>query len=45
MLSPCLFNLYGKYIIQNAGLPEEQAGIKIAGRQDKGAHSHHYYST
>ena len=32
ILSPCLFNLYGKYIMQNAGLDEAQAGIKIAGR-------------
>ena len=32
MLSPCLFNLYAEYIIRNAGLDEEQAGIKIAGR-------------
>ena len=30
MLSPCLFNLYAEYIIQNAGLDEAQAGIKIA---------------
>ena len=32
ILSPCLFNLYAKYIIRNAGLDEAQAGIKIAGR-------------
>ena len=32
MLSPCLFNLYAKYIIQNARLDEAQAGIKLAGR-------------
>ena len=32
MLSPCLFNLYAVYIMQNAGLDEAQAGIKIAGR-------------
>ena len=31
MLSPCLFNLYAEYIMQNAGLDEAQAGIKIAG--------------
>ena len=31
ILSPCLFNLYAKYIIRNAGLEEAQAGIKIAG--------------
>ena len=29
--SPCLFNLYVHYILQNAGLDEAQAGIKIAG--------------
>ena len=27
MLSPCLFNLYAEYIMQNAGLDEAQAGI------------------
>ena len=32
ILSPCLFNLYSEYIMQNAGLDEAQAGIKIAGR-------------
>ena len=32
MLSPCLFNLYAEYIMRNAGLEEEQAGIKIARR-------------
>jgi len=32
MLSPCLFNLYKEYILQNAGLDEAQTGIKIAGR-------------
>ena len=31
ILSPCLFNLYAGYIMQNAGLDEAQAGIKIAG--------------
>ena len=30
--SPCLFNLYAEYIIQNAGLDEAQAGINIARR-------------
>ena len=30
--SPCLFNLYAEYIIQNAGLDEAPAGIKITGR-------------
>ena len=32
ILSPCLFNLHADYIMQNAGLGEAQAGIKIAGR-------------
>ena len=32
ILSPCLFNLYAEYIMQNARLAEAQAGIKIAGR-------------
>ena len=32
LLSPCLFNLHAKYIMQNAGLDEAQAEIKIAGR-------------
>ena len=31
-MSPCLFNLYAKYIVRNAGLDEAQAGIKIARR-------------
>ena len=31
-ISACLLNLYAKYIMQNAGLDEAQAGIKIAGR-------------
>ena len=30
ILSPCLFNLYAEYIMQNARLDEAQAGIKIA---------------
>ena len=30
--SPCLFNLYAENIMQNSGLDEAQAGIKIAGR-------------
>ena len=32
ILSPCLFNLNAEYIMQNAGLDEAQAEIKIAGR-------------
>ena len=31
MLSPYSFNLYAENIIQNAGLDEAQAGIRIAG--------------
>ena len=34
VLSPCLFNLYAEYIMQNARLDEAQAGIKIAGRNN-----------
>ena len=30
ILSPCLFNLHAKYIMQNAGLDESQAEFKIA---------------
>ena len=32
IFSLCLFNLYAEYIMQNAGLVEAQAGIKIVGR-------------
>ena len=32
LLSPCLFALYAEYIMQNAGLDEAQAGIKISRR-------------
>ena len=32
ILSPCLFNLFAEYIMQNAGMDETQAEIKIAGR-------------
>ena len=32
ILSPCLFNLYGEYIMRNARLDEVQDGIKITGR-------------
>ena len=31
-MSPCLFNFYAEYIIQNAGLDEAQAGNLIVGR-------------
>ena len=32
VLSPCLFNSYAEYIMQNARPDEAQAGIKNAGR-------------
>ena len=32
ILSPCLFNSYTEYIMQNARLDEEHAGIKTARR-------------
>ena len=32
ILSPCLFNLYAEYFMQNSGLDEAPAGIKIARR-------------
>ena len=32
ILSPCLFNLYAEYILQNAELEKSQARIKIARR-------------
>ena len=32
VLSPCLFNLYAEYIMQNAGLDELKARIRIARR-------------
>ena len=31
-MSPCLFNFYAEYIMQNARLDESLAGIKTAGR-------------
>ena len=33
LLSPCLFNLYAEYIMQNVRVDEAQAGIKIARRR------------
>ena len=33
ILSPCLFNFYAEYIMQNARLDEAQAGIKTAERK------------
>ena len=32
IFSPCSFNLYAEFIMQNAGLDEAQAWVKIAGR-------------
>ena len=32
IFSPCSFNLYAEHIVQNGGLEEAQAGIKIARR-------------
>ena len=32
ILSPCLFNLHAEYMVENAGLDESQAGIKISRR-------------
>ena len=32
ILSPCLFNFYAEYIMQNVRLDEAQAGIKVARR-------------
>ena len=29
ILSPCLFNIYAEYIMQNARLEEAEAGIKM----------------
>ena len=34
ILSPCFFNLYTDYVMQNARLDEAQAGIKIARRNE-----------
>ena len=31
ILSPCLFNIYAESIMDNAGLDEAQAGIKMLG--------------
>ena len=30
LLLPCLFKLYAEYIMQNVGLDEAQAGIKLS---------------
>ena len=37
-MSPCLFNLYAEYIMQNGGLDEAQAGIKNARRNINNFH-------
>ena len=42
ILSPCLFNFYAEYIMQNARLRESQAGIKIAGRNINNLKYAHY---
>ena len=34
VMSPCLFNLYAEYIMQNVGLDEAQDGIKVSWRND-----------
>ena len=31
ILSPCLFNFYAEYIMQDAGMDEAQAGIRLPG--------------
>ena len=31
-MSPCSFDFYAEYIMQNSGLDESQAGIRIARR-------------
>ena len=43
ILSPCLFNLYAEYIMQNARLDELQAGIKIAERNINNLQIHRWY--
>ena len=35
VVSPCFFNLYAEYIMQNSGQDEAQAEIKIARRNIK----------
>ena len=35
ILSPCLFNFYAEHIMRNARLDEEEAGIRIAGKNIK----------
>ena len=44
IFSPCLFNLYAEYIMQNSRLDEAQARIKIAKRYINNiCRSHHLY--
>ena len=45
ILSPCLFNLYSEYIMQNTRLDEAQVGIMISGRNinDLICRRHHPY--
>ena len=31
ILSPCLFNLYAEYIMQNFGLDDSEAGLRLPG--------------
>ena len=33
VLSPCLFNLYAEYMMQNARLDKSQAGVETAWRK------------
>ena len=44
ILSPCLFNLYAQYIMQNAGLDESQIGIKTARRYNNNFRYTWYHS-
>ena len=39
IFSPCLFNFYAEYIMQNAGLDEAQTGIRIVKRN---SNNHRY---
>ena len=34
ILSPCLFDLYAEYNMQNDGLSDAEVGIRIAGRNN-----------
>ena len=43
ILSPCLFNLHAKYIMQNARLDEAQAGVKTARRNINNLRLYHPY--